>query len=147
MSCLNRCFLPFIQVSQEADNVVWNSHLLKNLPQFAVIHTFKDFSVVSEAGVDVFLEFPCFFYDPVDVGNWISGSFAVSKSSLYIWKFSVHVLLKPHLKDFEYYLASMWNEYSYMVVWFFDVAFLWNWNEKWPFPVLWPLLSIPYLLA
>ena len=115
--------------------------------QFVVVHVVEGFRIVSEAEVDVFLEFPCFFYDPVDVGNWISGSFAVSKSSLYIWKFSVHVLLKPHLKDFEYYLASMWNEYSYMVVWFFDVAFLWNWNEKWPFPVLWPLLSIPYLLA
>ena len=87
--------------------MVWYSHLLKIFLQFVVIHTVKDFSVVSEAGVDVFLEFPCFFYDPVDVGNWISGSFAVSKSSLYIWKFSVHVLLKPHLKDFEYYLASM----------------------------------------
>ena len=74
---------------------------------FVVIHTVKGFSIVNEAVVDVFLEFPCFFYDPVDVGSLISGSSAFSKPSLYIWKFSVHILLKPSLKDFEHYLASM----------------------------------------
>ena len=78
-------------------------HLLKNFPQFVVNHTVKGFSVVNEAEVDVFLEFSRFFYDPVDVGNLISGSSAFSKSSLYIWKFSVHVLLKPNLKDFEHF--------------------------------------------
>ena len=78
--------------------MVWYSHLFQNFPQFAVIHTVKDFSVVNEA--DVFLEFSCFFYDLADVGNLISGSSAFSKSSLYIWKFLVHVLLKPRLKDF-----------------------------------------------
>ena len=85
--------------------MVWYSQLLKNFPQFVVIHTVKGFSVVSE--VNVFLDFPCFFYGPVNVGNLISDSSAFSKSSLYIWKFLVHILLKPTLKDFEYYLASM----------------------------------------
>ena len=83
------------------------SHLFKNFPHFVVIHTVKGFSTVNETEVDVFLEFPCLFYDPTDVGNLISGSSAFSKSSLNIWNFSVHVLLKPSLKDFEHCLASM----------------------------------------
>ena len=87
--------------------MVWYSHLLKNFPQFVVIHTVKGFSVVNEAEVDVFLEFFCFLYDPTDVGNLISGSSAFSKSSLNIWKFSVHVLLQPSLKDFDLYFASL----------------------------------------
>ena len=87
--------------------MVWYSHLLKNFPQFVVMHTVKGFSVVNEAEVDVFLEFLCFFYDPMDVGNLISGSSAFSKSSLYIWKFSVLVLLTPSLEDFEHDLAGM----------------------------------------
>ena len=115
--------------------------------QFVVIHTVRDFSIVSEAELDVFLEFPCFSHDPVGVGNLISGSSAFSKSSLYIWKFLVHVLLKPSLKDFEHYLASVWNECSCAVVWtFFGVALLWDWKENWPFSVLWPQLSFPNLL-
>ena len=80
--------------------MVWYSHLFKNFPQSVVIHTVKGFSIVNEAGVDVFLELSCFFNDPTDVGNLISGSSAFSKSSLYIWKFSVHVLLKPSWQDF-----------------------------------------------
>ena len=99
-SSSNCYFLTCIQVSQETGKVVHYSHLFKNFPQFVVIHTVRDFSVVNEAEVDAFLKFPCFFYDSVDVGNLISGSFAFSKSSLYIWKFSVHILLKPTLKDF-----------------------------------------------
>ena len=87
--------------------MVWYSYLFKNFPQFVVIHTIKGFSVVDEAEVHVFLEFSCFFYDPANLGNLISGSSAFSKSSLYVWKFSVHVVLKPNLKDFEHYLASM----------------------------------------
>ena len=87
--------------------MVWYSHLLKNFPQLAVIHTVKGFSIVNKAVVDVFLELSCFFNDPADVGNLISGSSAFSKSRLYIWKFLVLVLLKPSLKDFEQYLASM----------------------------------------
>ena len=87
--------------------MVCYSDLFKNCPQFVVIHTVKFFSVGNEAEVDVFLEFPCFYYDPKDAGSLISGSSAFFKSSLYIWKFSVHVLLKPIVKDFEHYLASM----------------------------------------
>ena len=87
--------------------MVWYSHLLKNFPQFVVIHTVKDFSVVNEAKVDVFLEFSCFFYDPKDVGSLIFGFSIFSKSSLNIWKFSVHVLLKSSLENFEHYFASM----------------------------------------
>ena len=144
----NFCFLTCLQVSQEAGKVIWYARLLKNLPRFVVIHTVKGFSIVNEAVVDVFLEFPCFFYDPVDVGSLISGSSAFSKPSLYIWKFSVHILLKPSLKDFEHYLASMWNECSCAVVWTFcGIAFLWDWNENRPFPVMWPLVSFPNLLA
>ena len=89
-----------------------------------------------------------FFHDPVDVGNLVSGSSAFSKSSLDIWKFTVHVLLKPSLENFEHYFANMWDEYNCAVIWtFFGIAFLWDWNENWPFPVLWPLLSFPNLLA
>ena len=84
--------------------MVWYSHLFENFPHFVVIHTVKGFGIVNEAEVDAFLEIPCFFYDPADVGNLISGSSTFLKSSLYIWKFLVHVLLKPGLKDFENYL-------------------------------------------
>ena len=107
MSGSNCCFLTCIQFSQEAGNVLWYSHLFKNFPQFVVIHTIKGLSVVSEAEVDVFLEFSYFLYDPVDVGNLISGSSAFSKSSLNIMKFMVHVLLKPGLETFKHYFTSM----------------------------------------
>ena len=108
----------------------------------------KGFSLVNEAEVAVFLEFSCFFCDPMDVGNLISGSSAFSKSNLYIGKFLVHVLLKHSFKDFEYYLASMWNECNWVVVWtFFGIALVWNWNEYCHFPVLWSLLSFTNLLA
>ena len=82
--------------------MIWYSHLFKNFPQFVVIHTVKDFGVVNKAEVDVFLELSCFFDDPVDVDSLISGSFAFSKASLKIWKFMVHVLLKPYLENFEH---------------------------------------------
>ena len=91
--------------------MAWYSHLFKNFPQFVVNHTVKGFSIVNEAEVDIFLEFFCFFYGPADVGNLISGSSAFSKLSLYTWKLSVHVLLKPSLKNFEHYLASV-NEHN-----------------------------------
>ena len=137
MSRSNCCFLSCIQVSQEAGKVVWYSHR----PQFVVIHIVKGFSIVNEAGV--FLKFPCFFYDPKDIGNLISGSSAFSKSSLNIWKFLVHVLLKPSLENFEHYFTSSWNEHNCVIAWtFFCIAFLWDWSENWPFPVLCPLLKI-----
>ena len=107
MSGSNCCFLTFIQVSQEAGKAVCYSYLFKNFPQFVVIHTVKGFSIVNEAEGDVFLEFSRFSYDPVDVGNLISGSSVFSKTSLNIWKFMVHVLLKPGLKNFEHYFTSM----------------------------------------
>ena len=144
MSSSNCCFLTCIQISQEAGKVVWYSHLFKNFAQIVVIHTVKGFSIVNE--VDVFLEFSCFFYDPMDVGNLISGSSVFSKSSLNIWKFSVHVLFKPTLENFEHYSASIWDEYNCVVVWtFFGIAF--EIGMKTDFSVLWPLLSFSNLLA
>ena len=99
MSSSNCCFLTCIQVSQEAGQVVWYSQLFQNFPQFIVIHTVKGFGIVSKAEIDVFLELPCFFHDPADAGNLISGSFAFPKTSLNIWNFMVHVLLKPGLEN------------------------------------------------
>ena len=112
MSSSNCCFLTCIQIFQEAGKVVWYSHLVKNFPQFVVIYTVKGFGIVSEAEVGFFLKFSYFFYDPVDVGNLISGSSAFSKSSLNTWKFLVHILLKPSLENFEHDLASVRNECS-----------------------------------
>ena len=112
-----------------------------------VIYTVKVFVVINKAE-DVFLEFSCFFYDPTDGSNLISGSSAFSKSTLYIWTFSAHMLLKRSLQDFECYLARMWNEYNFLVVWtLFGTSLLWDWDENWPFLVLWPLLGFPNLLA
>ena len=96
-----------MQISQEAGQVVWYSHLLKNFPQFIVIHTVKGFGVINKAEIDVFLGLSCLFDDPTDICNLISGSFAFSKTSLNIWKFMVHVLLKPGLENFEHYFASV----------------------------------------
>ena len=142
MSSSNCCFLTYIQISQEAGKVVWYSHLFQNFPQFDVVHTVKGFGIVNKAEVDVFLELSCFFDDPTDVANLISCSSAFSKSSLNIWKFSVHVVLKPGWENFEHYFTRMWDDCNCAVVWaFFGIALLWNWNENWPFPVLWPLLS------
>ena len=139
MSISNCCFLTCIQISQEAGQVVWYSHLLKNFPQFVVIHTVKDFGTVNKAEVDVFLELSHFFDDPRDAGNLISGSSAFLKSSLNIWKFMVHVLLKPGLENFEHYFASMWDECNCAVVWtFFGIAFLWDWTcwiDEWINPL------------
>ena len=135
MSGSNCCLLTCIQISQEACQMVWYSHLLKNCPQFVVIHTVKGFGIV-KAEVDVFLELSRFFHDPADVGNLISDSSAFSKSSLNIWKFMVHVLLKPGLENFEHYFASVCDECNCAVVWaFFGIVFLWDWNENWPFPI------------
>ena len=107
MSSSNCYFLTCIQVLQEAGKVVRYSYLIKNFPPFVVLHTVKKgFSVVNETEVDVFMEFSCLFYDPMEVGNLISGSSAFSKSSLRIWEFLVHVLLKPLLENFEHYFEA-----------------------------------------
>ena len=147
MSHSNCCFLSCIQVSQEAGKVVWYSRLFKNFPQFVVIHTVKGFNIVSEAEVDVFLEFCCFSCDPTDIGNLISSSSTFSTYNLNVWKFLVHVLLKPSLENFEHYFASVWDGNCSVVWTLFGIAFLWDCNENWPFPVLWPLVRFPNLLA
>ena len=118
----------------------------RNFPPFVVIHRVKGFGIVKKAKV-VFLELSCFFNDPTDVGNFISGSHVFAKSSLNIWKFVVHILLKSGLENFEHYFASVWDECNWAVVWaLFGIFFIWDWNENWPFPVLWPLLSFSDLL-
>src|SRR5574337_1121003 len=99
MSSSNCCFLTCIQISQEAGQVVWDSHLFQDFPQFVVIHTVKGFGIVNKAEIDAFLELFCIFNDPMNVGNLISGSSAFSKSSLNIWRVMVHVLLKPGLEN------------------------------------------------
>ena len=123
MSSSNCCFLTCIQVSQEAGQVSWYSHLLQNFPQFVVIHTVKGFGIVNKVEIDgffvclfvcLFLELSCFFNHPTDIGYLIFGSSAFSKSSLYVWMFSVHIPVKPSLENFEH--ASMWNEHNCMVL-------------------------------
>ena len=136
----NCCFLTCIQISPEAGQVVWYSHLFQNFPQFVVIHTVKGFGIVNKAEIDVFLELSCFFADPTDVGNLISCSSAflnpawTSGSSWFMY--------------FEHYFASVWDESNCALVWALSgIAIFWDWNENWPFPVLWPLPSFPNLLA
>ena len=102
MSIRNCCFLTCIQISKEAGQVVWYSHLFQNFVQFIVIHTVKGFGIVNKAEIDVFLELSCFFDDPADVGNLISGFSAFSKTILNIWKFTIHILLKSGLENFEH---------------------------------------------
>ena len=134
MSSSNCCFLTYIQISQEAGKVVWYSHLFQSFPQFIEIHTVKGFGIVNKAEVDVFLEFSCFFDDPTDVGNLISGTSASSKSSLKVWTFTVHALLKSGLENLEHYFASAWDECNCAVVWRAD-----TWSRKrQPTPVFLP---------
>ena len=116
MSSSNCCFLTCIQTSQEAGQVVWYSHLLKNFPQFVMIHTVN---IVNKTEVDVFLWLSCLCDDPTDVDNLTSGSSAFSKFSLNIWKFTVQVVLKPGFENVEQYFASVWDECSCVVVWSF----------------------------
>ena len=106
-TCLGTDSLTCIHISQETGQVVWYSHLFQNFPQFIVIHTVKGFGIVNKAETYVFLELSCFFDDPTNVANLISGSSAFSKSSLNISKFMVHILLKPGLENFEHYFTSM----------------------------------------
>ena len=107
MSVSKCCFLTCMQISQEAGKVIWYSHLFQNFPQFFCDLHSQDFGIVNKAEVGFFLKLSCFFDDSTDVGNLISGSSAFSKPSLNIWKFLVHVLLKPSLKDFEHHLANV----------------------------------------
>ena len=142
-------FLTCIQISQAAGQVIsWRFFHSLLFHSLLLIYTVKGFGITNKAEVDVFLESSCLFDDPTDVGNLISGSSAFSKSSLNIWKLTIHMLLKPSLENFEHYFTSVWDECNHVVVWaFFGIAFLWDWNEDWSFPVLWPLLTFPNLLA
>ena len=145
MSSSNCCFLTCIKISREAGLAVWYSHLFQNFPQFAVIHTVKGFGIVNKAEIDVFLELSWFFDDPV--GNLIFGFSALSKSIFNIWKFTVHILLKPDLENFEPYFTSMWDEGNCAVVGaFFGIAFFEIWMKTdlfqscghcWVFQICW----------
>ena len=144
MSSFNCCFFTCIRFLRR--QVRWSGTSIS----WRMFHTllWKGFSIVNEAEVNVFLELSCFFDDPTNVGNLISGSSAFSKTSLHIWEFSVQLLLKPSLETFEHYFTSVWDECNCAIVWaFFGIVFLRDWNESWPFPVLWPLLSFPNLLT
>jgi len=148
MSGSNCCFLTCIQVSQEAGQVVWYSHLFKNFPQFVVIYTVRGFSVVNKAEIDVFLELSFFFNDPVDVGILISASLPFLNPAWTSGSSRFMSYLKPSLENFEHYFISMWNECNCVVVWtFFGTVLLWDWNKNWPLPVLWSLQGFPNLLA
>ena len=147
MSSSNSCFLTWIQVFQETDQVVWYSHFFQNFPQFILIYT-KALALSIKQKLMFFWNSSCFFSYPVDVGNLISGSSTFSKTSLNIWKCTVHIFLEPGLENFEHYFANVWDECNCVVVWaFFGIAFLRDWSENWPFPALWPLLSFPNLLT
>ena len=127
--------------------MLWYSHLFQNFPQFIVIHTVKGFGIINKAEIRVFLELSCFFHDPADVGNLITGSSAFSKTSLNIRKFTVHLLLKPGLENFENYLTSVWDECHCAVIWtFFGIALIWYLNKNrlfqscghcWLFQICW----------
>ena len=129
-------YQPLLRLMPIESMMPSNHLMLCMFPQFVVINIVKGFGIVNKAEVNVFLELSRFFNDSTDTGNLISGSSAFSKSSL---KFVVHVLLKPGLENFEHYLTSVWDECNCVVVWaFFGIAFLWDWSENWPFPVLLP---------
>ena len=146
MSSSNCCFLTCMQTYQEAGQVEWYSHLLKNFPQLAVIHTVKGFGIVNKAEADVFLELFSMIQQMLAIWSLVPLPFL--NPAWTTWKFTVHILLKSGLENFEHYFASMWDECNCAVVWaFFGIAFLWDWNENWPFPVLWPLLNFPNVLA
>ena len=146
MSSTNCCFLTCIQISQETSKVVIPFHLFKNFPQFVVIHTVKDFSIVNEAEVYVFLELYCFLWSNRcwQFDLWFLCLFLVQLKHL-----EVHgsYTVEAWLGKFLHYFACMWNKYNCALVWaFFGIAFLWDWNENWPLPVLWQLLSFANLL-
>ena len=146
--CLVLSLLPDLHIG--FSRVKSGGLVCSSLSKFSTVYCdpHKGFGIVNKAEIDDFLELSCFFNDLVDVGNLISGSSVFSKTSLNIWKFTFHVLLKPGLENFEHYFTSMWDECNCAVVWaFFGIAFLWDWNENWTFPVLWPLLRWFYSIA
>ena len=147
MSSSNCCVLTQIKVSQETCKVVWYSHLFKNFPVCYDPHSQRlHHSQWSRSRC--FCENPMLCPYPMNVGNLISGSSAFFKSILSIWKFTVRILLKSGLENLGHYFACVWDEYNCAVVWaLFGIAFLWDWNKNWPFPVLWPLMSFPNVLA
>ena len=123
-------FLTCKQVSQETGKMVWYSHVSKSFSQFVMIHSLKGFSIVDETETDAFLKYPCFLYNPVNIGNVISGSSSFSKPSLNIWKFLVRIMLKPTMQDFKHDLTSMGDECSCpMVSTFFSTTLLGNWDK------------------
>ena len=146
MSSSNCCFLTCIHVSQEEGQVVWYSHLFQNFPQFIVIHT-NAFGIVKKAEIDVFLELSCFYDDPADVGNLISGSPVFSKTSLNIWKFMVHLLLKAGLENFEHYFTSVWDECNLrqsehsLALPFFGTDLFQSCGHCWVFQICWHIES------
>ena len=144
MSSSNCCFLTCIEVFQEAGQVVCYSHLFQNVPQFTLIHTVKGFGIVNKVEINIFMELSWFSHDPADVGNLISDSSVFFITSLKIWNFTIHILLKPALEYFKNYFTGMWHEWNCVVVWaFFGVVFLGDWSENWSFPALCPLLNSP----
>ena len=148
MSASTCCFLTCIQISQEVGQMVWYSHLFKSFPQFVVIHTVKGFGIVNKAKVHIFLEFSCLFDDPAMLAIWSLVPLPFLNPAWPSWNPAQITMLKPGLENFEHYFASIWEECNCVVVWtFFGITFLWDWNENWPFPVLWPLLSFPSLLS
>ena len=148
MSSSNCCFLTCIQISQESGQVFWLTHLFQNSPQFIVIHTVKGFGIVNKAEIDVFLEHLAFSMIQWMLAFWSFVPLLFLKSAWTSGSFTGHILLKPGLENFKHYFTSVWDECNCAVVWaFFGIAFLWDWNENWPFPVPWPLLSFPNLLT
>ena len=148
MSGSNCCFLTCIQISLYAENeagqMIWYPHLFQNFPQFIVINSVKSFGIVNTEEINVFWNSLAFLMTLL----MLAFSSAFSKISLNTWKFSVHILLKPGLENFEHYFTSVWDECNCVVVWaFFSIAFPWGWNENCSFPVLWLLLIFPNLLA
>ena len=149
MSSSYCCFLTCIQISQDAGQVVWYSHFLRIFQSLLWSTQSKPLAKSIKLEVNISLELSCFFYDPMDVGNLISGYSAFSKSSL-DEHLEVHssCTIEAWLGEFWASFTSVWDECNCVVVWaFFGIAFFWDWNENWHFPVLWPLLSFPNLLA
>ena len=145
MSSANCCFLTCIQDSQEAGEVVWYFHLLKIFPQFIVIHKVKGFGIVNKTEIHDFLELSCFLMIQRILAIWSLVPLPFLKLA---WTLEAHIFLKPGLENFEHYFTSVWDENKCAIVWaFFGIAFLWDWIENWHFPVLWPLLSFPNVLA